>query len=408
MISKTFLNKSTTLAGWFFLKPSPLQQFEILDEKQLSIVLKKERFRTYRRGIGFCLLFLQREVPLEQDDLTKLLDDFRQRLRITDDMGVLGNKLVVVLPDTDSDGGQLVANDLLDIAKRLGLELQCELACSDDDEDDNFRTQRPVKRPHFQSNENEFDSISNERDESNPSDLGEGGTQAAVAVLPAVVKSQIQVRPVENISFGLQPYYSSATPRIKRTIDICGALLGLVALSPVFAVASVAIKSQSSGDIFFKQLREGKDGSPFWIYKFRTMHDGADNLKESLREFSEQDGPAFKMTNDPRVTKIGKLLRKSCVDEIPQLLNVLRGEMSLVGPRPLPVNESQGCANWQRRRLDVLPGMTCTWQVSGRRDIPFADWMRMDLAYLSKQSVLGDVRLLIKTALLTLRMRGSV
>ena len=226
----------------------------------------------------------------------------------------------------------------------------------------------------------------------------------AVATLPETRRRQVEI----PAGLKCRDLFVRPVPVWKRAIDLLGASAGLVALSPVFLLAAIAIARESRGGVFFRQLREGKDGKVFWIYKFRTMHDGADLIKDSLRQHSEQDGPAFKMTDDPRVTATGRFLRKSCVDELPQLINVIRGDMSLVGPRPLPVNESQACEDWQRDRLEVLPGMTCTWQVEGKRDIPFRDWMRMDLSYMRKQSLLFDVGLLFRTALVALRMKGSV
>ena len=134
----------------------------------------------------------------------------------------------------------------------------------------------------------------------------------------------------------------------------------------------------------------------------------AENQQAALRAQSEQDGPAFTLTNDPRVTSVGKYRRKSCVDELPQLINVLMGQMSLVGPRPLPVGESLGCKTWQRQRLTVLPGLTCTWQAHGGRDTEFEEWMRMDLDYIKNRSFVFDAKLICITALFAVMHRGSV
>jgi len=199
-----------------------------------------------------------------------------------------------------------------------------------------------------------------------------------------------------------------ATPFWKRAIDVAGAGVGLMLLSPVFAVAAVAIKTSSRGPVFFLQEREGKDGEVFRILKFRTMCADAESQKANLREFSEQDGPAFKLKNDPRITKVGKYLRKSCIDELPQLYNVLTGSMSLVGPRPLPVDESMSCLPWQRQRLTVLPGLTCTWQARGGRDIKFAEWMRMDIEYINQRGFWFDLKLIGETAVVAVMHKGSV
>ena len=198
------------------------------------------------------------------------------------------------------------------------------------------------------------------------------------------------------------------TPWWKRGIDILGASAGLTLLSPVLVAAAVSIRCSSKGPVFFLQEREGKDGKQFGILKFRTMVVNAEELQNGLRDKSEQDGPAFKLTDDPRVTKVGKYLRKSCIDELPQLWNVLKGDMSLVGPRPLPLQESLACTAWQRTRLTVLPGLTCTWQAYGGRDVKFAQWMQMDLDYINRRSFFFDLRLIFDTACIALMHRGSV
>src|SRR5262249_40417169 len=154
---------------------------------------------------------------------------------------------------------------------------------------------------------------------------------------------------------------------------------------PVLLLVALAIKLTSPGPVFFKQLRAGRGNKPFWMYKFRTMHVGADLIKDQLRAQSEQDGPAFKIKNDPRIHKLGRLLRITSLDELPQLWNVLCGDMSLVGPRPLPCQESDGCLGWQRRRLDVTPGLTCIWQVWGRSRVSFNEWVRMDIEYIARR-----------------------
>jgi len=165
----------------------------------------------------------------------------------------------------------------------------------------------------------------------------------------------------------------------------------------VLLTAAVAVRLTSPGPIFFFQPREGLGGRAFTMWKFRTMIVNAEALKSQLD--NEQDGPAFKMQRDPRVTRVGWFLRNTSIDELPQLINVLRGEMSLVGPRPLPIAESQACESWQRRRLDVTPGLTCFWQASGKRsEIPFQQWMRMDLRYAQRRSPVRDLLLIAQTA----------
>jgi lipopolysaccharide/colanic/teichoic acid biosynthesis glycosyltransferase len=193
----------------------------------------------------------------------------------------------------------------------------------------------------------------------------------------------------------------------KRGIDIAGAAIGLVIAAPIIAMAALAVRATSSGPAFFTQQREGKNGRVFRIFKLRTMFTGAEAQQAALRALSERDGPAFKMKNDPRVTPVGNFLRNSCIDELPQLLNVLMGHMSLVGPRPLPVHESRACAVWHRRRLDVRPGITCHWQINKGSVESFDDWMRLDLAYVDRGSLWSDFRLMLKTITVPLAGRGS-
>jgi len=188
---------------------------------------------------------------------------------------------------------------------------------------------------------------------------------------------------------------------LKQLIDYAGALLLLLLLTviPVIPLAALLIKLTSRGPVFFRQSRSGLNGSPFTMYKFRTMVTNAEQLKHELESMNEMRGPVFKVTKDPRITSVGKLLRRYSIDELPQLLNVLRGEMSLVGPRPLPVNEVKRFNDLShRRRLSVKPGLTCLWQISGRNQIvEFKDWVRLDLEYIDNWSLWLDLKILMRT-----------
>ncbi len=184
---------------------------------------------------------------------------------------------------------------------------------------------------------------------------------------------------------------------LKDALDRCSAFLGLLALSPLFAYIAVTIKLTSKGPVFFKQERSGLNGRTFQLYKFRSMVVNAEELRKGLEDQNEQEGPVFKIAKDPRITWIGSLLRKTSLDELPQLINVLKGEMSLVGPRPPLPAEVEQYDPWQRRRLSMKPGITCIWQVSGRNQIGFEQWMRMDLEYIDKWSLSLDFKLLLKT-----------
>ncbi len=184
---------------------------------------------------------------------------------------------------------------------------------------------------------------------------------------------------------------------MKEVFDRLSALIGLIVLSPLFVAIAATIKLTSRGPVFFKQQRCGLNGRLFDVYKFRSMVTNAEELKKDLEALNEEDGPAFKIAKDPRVTWIGSVLRKTSLDELPQLINVLKGDMSLVGPRPPLPSEVQQYDVWQRRRLSMKPGITCIWQVSGRNSVAFEQWMRMDLEYIDRWNLLLDIKLLLLT-----------
>lgn len=185
---------------------------------------------------------------------------------------------------------------------------------------------------------------------------------------------------------------------IKRLIDVICSFIGVVVLSPLFIIIAIIIKTTSKGPVFFSQKRVGKNGKEFDMYKFRSMVVNAEELKEKLAAQNEMSGPMFKMKDDPRVTKVGKFIRKTSLDELPQLWNVLKGDMSLVGPRPSLPKEVDKFEKWMCKRLEVKPGLTCYWQVSGRNNIDFEDWMKLDIRYVEERSTWVDIKLIFKTA----------
>ena len=183
----------------------------------------------------------------------------------------------------------------------------------------------------------------------------------------------------------------------KRIIDILGALCGMVLMSPVFLITMIAIKMDSKGPIFFLQNRVGKNGKIFKLYKFRSMVVGAESQLFKLKDKNEMSGPMFKIKEDPRVTKVGKFIRKTSIDELPQLLNILKGEMSLVGPRPNLEKEVLEFTPYQKQKLLVKPGLTCYWQVMGRSSIGFDEWMELDIQYIKERSIWLDIKLIFMT-----------
>lgn len=184
---------------------------------------------------------------------------------------------------------------------------------------------------------------------------------------------------------------------IKRVLDLIGSFVGLIILSPVFLITAIAIKIDSKGPVYFTQNRCGKEGKLFKMLKFRSMCLDAEVMLKGLKHMNEMSGPVFKIKDDPRITKIGKFIRKTSIDELPQLINVLKGDMSLVGPRP-PIDREVKQYNFhQMQRLLVKPGLTCYWQVSGRNNIDFDKWVELDLKYIRERNVWIDIKLIFKT-----------
>jgi lipopolysaccharide/colanic/teichoic acid biosynthesis glycosyltransferase len=279
---------------------------------------------------------------------------------------------MVLLPDTPISGALRVAEDLRRILSTSIGEIDFEIACYPDEllgDDDSSLEQLSVHRK----------------------DVGCPRPSGLQVNREPFVAGMHRMDSAEAL-------FAWRCPTWKRVIDVAGASVGLIMAAPVISLAAILIRATSRGDAFFVQKREGLGGKSFSIYKLRTMRPDAESLKSELRAYSEQDGPAFKMTDDPRITPIGRFLRKTSIDELPQLWNILKGDMSLVGPRPLPIDESQSCQQWQRRRLSVRPGLTCIWQIRGRNSVSFDEWVRMDLRYIKRRSLWYNLYLIASTA----------
>ncbi len=195
---------------------------------------------------------------------------------------------------------------------------------------------------------------------------------------------------------------------VKRVLDGIGAILLLILLSPLFLLVGIGIKIGSPGPVFYKWRVVGEGGGPFTSYKFRTMVTDADRLKSSLLEQNEMEGPVFKMKNDPRITPMGKLMRKFSADELPQLWSILKGDMSFVGPRPPLQSEYVLFTDWQKQKLSVKPGITCTWQVMGRNRVSdFQRWVELDLEYIQRRGFWYDLKILLLTVPAVVRGTGQ-
>jgi exopolysaccharide biosynthesis polyprenyl glycosylphosphotransferase len=232
-----------------------------------------------------------------------------------------------------------------------------------------------------------------------------------VTVLPRlleVVGSSVEFDELHGVTLlGVRRFdLTRSSMAVKRMFDLCGAVLGLLAVSPLMIAIMIAIKLDSPGPVFFHQLRVGRYGKRFYMLKFRTMVEQADEMKEALRHRNEAQEGLFKIAEDPRVTRVGRFLRRTALDELPQLLNIVRGEMSLVGPRPLVVEEDRRIEGWNRRRLELMPGMTGPWQILGPARVPLREMVAMDYLYVANWSLWTDIKILLRTVPHVLGRRG--
>jgi exopolysaccharide biosynthesis polyprenyl glycosylphosphotransferase len=232
-----------------------------------------------------------------------------------------------------------------------------------------------------------------------------------VSVLPRmfeVVGSSVAFDYLDGLTiFGVRRFgLSRASRRVKRAFDVVGSGLGLVVLAPLMAVIGVVIKLTSPGPVLFRQTRVGRDGHTFEMLKYRSMYEGADARKRELLPRNEADG-LFKIADDPRITRVGRFLRRTSLDELPQLFNVFRGQMSLVGPRPLVIDEDRRVEGWYRRRLYLTPGMTGDWQVFGAARIPLREMVTIDYLYVSNWSLWADIKILLRTIPCVVGRRGQ-
>lgn len=352
----------------------------ILAPAQIRLLLDRQRVRSDRNGECFAVFIYSWRDQAARD---RCAPEFQAlmlwRLRTTDDVGWLDeNRLVALLHDTTPEAAHAVADD---IANRY-----------------------PKHLPPLHTEVYIY-----------PTSDGMDGTDD-----PTAPSQQNRPRRVGNVQIALgsrlrvagaaggpgDQFFVRPLPRWKRMLDVSVSSVALLLTSPLLALAAIAIKLDSRGPVIFEQQRSGLGGAPFTIYKLRTMSVDAEAQKLRLLSQSERDGP-FKMKHDPRITRVGRILRQTSLDELPQLWNVLIGDMSLVGPRPLPLSETNASAPWQRQRLDATPGLTGVWQVSGRAHIGFAQWVRMDVRYIRTRSLLQDLKLIIQTIPAVILRRGA-
>jgi lipopolysaccharide/colanic/teichoic acid biosynthesis glycosyltransferase len=367
------------------LPPLPSSSSDLLlSTDQFRLVVAKERMRADRHGLTFSLLIFDLPQGHDPSKLRKFKAVLDRRLRLTDERGYFdGERIGVLLPHTHRAGAHTLLASLLSSFDQEQLECSAKV----------------YQYPHTDADELDSPLLQHHDDEDRDGDSSYLRVDSKSSSAPSKLKPKKHVENLLRISDGGDSIdlIAPAYPRWKRMTDILLAAVGLVCTSPILLASAIAIKSTTSGPVFFKQWRTGERGKPFQIMKLRTMVVDAEELKSVLQELNERDGPAFKMKTDPRVTKVGRFLRATGIDELPQLWNVLKGQMAVVGPRPLPCDEDAKCEAWQRRRLDTRPGITCFWQIMKSRVEAFDDWMRLDLRYLRERSLSRDVRLMAKT-----------
>jgi lipopolysaccharide/colanic/teichoic acid biosynthesis glycosyltransferase len=356
----------------------------------LLSVIRRERARADRQKSQFSLVMF-RLVPARGRWATlRLCKIVLDQIRATDELGQFDRHTVcAILPDTAPDGAWKLIDRVNEAAGARQMSVEPVIYTYPT----NWIAHRKKK-----DDDSDAGQSGGGRGLSDSSDVADWVRRAETDA--PTIKPRLDTLPLETLLERRPDFW-------KRLLDVVVAGSVLTVAAPVMLGVAAAIKLGSDGPIIFKQWRSGMGGRPFQIYKFRTMCNNADAMKAQLRAQSEQDGPAFKMTRDPRVTRIGAFLRKTSLDELPQLINVLKGDMSLVGPRPLPLDEQAQCDQWHRGRLDVMPGLTCIWQVYGRSQVTFEEWMRMDLGYIKRYRVWEDLKLMFATVPAVLLRRGA-
>ncbi len=390
------------------LRDAPMERSRsVLSSAVFETFLARERSLADRGTRRFCLLVLRRRaeaVPALRgfDPLSELARRACRRLRWTDLVGRQdADRVELLLTDTEPPGAQVIAAWVHGVEAKLGLHLVRTIyvyPSVDEPSVGNGRHGEAIEEP-WKDDAGQSQPAQPSASASEARGQPPGGNRASAGTDAVPTDAW----PMKD----MWPLLASPTPPWKRTLDVLLSAFTLVALSPLFVLVAIAIRLDSPGPVIFRQWRVGRGGRPFVFYKFRSMTADAESRRGALAALNEQDGPVFKVRDDPRVTRTGRLLRRSSIDELPQLWNVLKGDISLVGPRsPMP-NEVRRYARWERRRLSVTGGITCTWQVSGRSQIAFRDWMRLDLRYVADRSVWLDLRLLVQTLPAVISGRGA-
>ena len=396
-----------------------------LSARDFEIYLRRERNLADRGTRVFTMIVLRRHRG-DVEDVDVLAKRLKKRLRDTDLVGRLDqNSLGILLTDTQPEGAVPIASFIDRVVEPLGLEMERKLYVypsaaeardlrngRQEDEDDPNGFGTPLGAPRSTDatiavpGSEAPEPVASEPapgfdvDPSAPANPNEGAPRLEGHASGSSFSSRWSIG-------DLWGELVEPLPLWKRSIDVAVASTSLVVLAPFFLCVAIAIKLDSPGPVFFRQTRLGRGRRPFRFYKFRSMTFDAESQRAALEPGNISGGPTFKIRNDPRKTRVGRLIRRSSIDELPQLWNVLKGDFSLVGPRPPIPDEVERYQRWQKRRLDVSGGLTCIWQVNGRSEIAFDEWMRMDMRYVARNGFWLDMKLLVKTVRAVFSGRGA-
>ncbi len=372
--------------------------------KEFRVILERERSRADRDGTGFSLVTFDIEKGETKESCFEYLMQRLQvrPLRSTDYVGWFDKHLIgVFLHNTHTEGAWSFASDICETFVDNTLTSRCTVYSYPNDwtNIDNETRMHNGSSPWIKSPK---------KDNTIPDNQAlfikqtlSGSAELAFKPVPSSAKNC--VRPVLKF----QSFLVHRVPVWKRILDIVGATLGLVIFSPIMLAVAIGIKLESKGPIIHTQKRSGLGGKHFTFYKFRSMFFGAEHKKKELMKYNYRRGPVFKMKDDPRITRVGSFIRKWSIDELPQFFNVLRGDMSMIGPRPPTIDEVPQYDRWHNRRLDIKPGITCLWQAYARQNKCFDNWVRMDIEYAKKCSLLLDMKILLKTISAVLSCKGA-
>jgi lipopolysaccharide/colanic/teichoic acid biosynthesis glycosyltransferase len=370
---------------------------EVLSADDFEYAARREYNLSVRSGRAFSLILLRPQASTAPD-LAAIGEVLLERTRCSDVVGAMrGDTLAALLPETDGAGAWTLVDSIRAALPAGGEGVEVTVGSHPDDHSADERRggggdEEGRPGPPGNGSGGSGRSTQQRRDKAKAESRGE----------PAPIGSST-ARPVEDV-MGL---FVQSISFSKRLIDVVVSAVLLLLLWPLFLFIGAAVVLTSKGGALYRQQRAGLGGRPFTFYKFRTMEEDAEENWAELISRNEQEGPVFKIADDPRITGVGRFLRRSSLDELPQLWNVLKGDMTLVGPRPPKVEEVSEYEPWQRQRLDVTGGLTCTWQVSGRSEIMFRDWMRMDINYVRSRGAWVDAKLLLRTVGAVLTGRGA-